>query len=75
MDQLYAELAEMRSLLQEREPATPTEEAGSSTPLMPVLAPEDDVISLAASASHFQDDDTWKLLGSSYVCALCFIAG
>ncbi|XP_074533298.1 uncharacterized protein LOC141796211 [Halichoeres trimaculatus] len=61
VDQLYAELAEMRSLLQEREPATPTEEAGPSTPPMPVLAPEDDVISLAASASHFQDDDTGQV--------------
>lgn len=43
---------EMRSLLHER-----AGETGSSTPPMPVLVPEEDVLSLAVSASHFQDDE------------------
>ncbi|KAM3599636.1 uncharacterized protein V6R79_008983 [Siganus canaliculatus] len=48
----------MRSLLQEHPPASPEQEAGtSSSPPLPVLVPEDDVLSLAASASHFRDDE------------------
>ncbi|XP_077395323.1 uncharacterized protein LOC144031774 [Festucalex cinctus] len=62
---LQAELAKVRSLLQDRHPPTLTGGPGPpalpmprpSTPPMPVLPPEEDAISLAASASFFNDDD------------------
>lgn len=55
VERLSAELAEMRSLFQSRPPVVHSE-AGSSTPPMPVLPLEDDVLSLAASASQFFED-------------------
>lgn len=56
VERLSAELAEMKSLLQLRQSDTVSEEAGVSLPSMPVLTREDDVLSLAASASQFFDD-------------------
>lgn len=57
VEQLSAELAEMRSFFQANQTAIPTEEEGLCTPPMPVLVSEDDAISLAASASYFQESD------------------
>lgn len=57
VEQLSAELAEMKSLLQAYQlDAPPAGEGVFATPPMPVLTPEDDVLSLAASASHFQGE-------------------
>lgn len=57
VEQLSAELDVMRSLLQSRTSAPSRSEAGASSTAMPVLEQEDDVLSLAASASHFRDGD------------------
>lgn len=57
VDQLYVELAEVRSLLHERGPVTAAGEAWSSTLPMQVLVPEGNVLSLVASTSHFQADE------------------
>ena len=54
VDQLSAELAQMRSMLGARQPAVPLEE-GVCSPPMPELTPEDDALSLAASATCFHD--------------------
>lgn len=56
VERLSAELAEMKSLLQLRQSDTVSEEAGASVQDMPVLNREDDVLSLAASASQFFDE-------------------
>ncbi|KAL7373169.1 hypothetical protein ABVT39_000563 [Epinephelus coioides] len=55
VDQLSAELAQMRSMLRTHNPAVPSEEDEVLTPPMPELVPEDDALSLAASAIHFHD--------------------
>lgn len=63
VERLSAELAEMRSLFQSRQADTLSEATSASQP-MPILAPQapvlpagdDDVLSLAASASQFFDD-------------------
>ena len=60
VDRLTAELAQMRALLMPRSPPR-AEQAEvppmqAATPPMPQLEREDDVISLAASASQFQED-------------------
>ena len=57
VDQLSAELAQMRAMLIARQPDAPSEEAEVPTPPMPCLTPEDDTLSLAASASHFREYD------------------
>lgn len=53
VDQFYAELAEMRSLLHKCGPATPAGEAGSSIPPVSMLVPEEDVFSLVASGVRY----------------------
>ncbi len=55
VQQLSAELAQVRSMLRDCQPAAPVEEEVATFPPMPVLVPEDDALSLAASATHFQD--------------------
>lgn len=57
VEQLSAELAEMKSLLQTRQSDPSLPVVGLSSPPMPELVVEDDVISLAASASHFRDEE------------------
>ena len=53
MEQLSAELAQMKAMFMGRLPESPSEEA--STPSMPHLNPEEDTLSLAASATHFRE--------------------
>lgn len=54
VERLSAELGEMKSLLQARQLDAPSE---PGFPLPPVLTVEDDVLSLAASASRFIDEE------------------
>lgn len=57
VERLSAELAEMRSLFQSRQSdVDAVSEPTVSTPTMPTLPPEDDVLSLAASASQFFEE-------------------
>ncbi|XP_074544637.1 uncharacterized protein LOC141804210 [Halichoeres trimaculatus] len=53
VERLSAELAQMRSLLAERQPDAPLVADVALSPPMPALLPEEDTLSLAASASHF----------------------
>ncbi len=53
---LPVELAEMRSLFHARHADALLEDTEVPTPPMPMLVTEDDVLSLAASASHFRDN-------------------
>lgn len=55
VQRLSVELAEMRSLFQTHQSDAPSVATGMSlqTPSMPLLLPEDDVLSLAASATDF----------------------
>ena len=55
VEQLSAELSHMRAMLLARQPESPSEEARVPTPQMPHLAPEEDTLSLAASATHFRE--------------------
>lgn len=57
VQQLSAELDMMRSLFQSQSSAASRTEARVSSPPMPALEQEEDVLSLAASASHFREDD------------------
>ncbi|XP_037536617.1 uncharacterized protein LOC119413633 [Nematolebias whitei] len=58
VEQLSAELAEMKSLFQVHQLGTePVAATGLSSPPMPELAVEEDVLSLAASASHFLGEE------------------
>lgn len=57
VEQLSAELAEMKSFFQAQQLDPPMAMAGFSPQTMPVLDREDDVLSLAASASHFRDEE------------------
>ncbi|MEQ2302863.1 hypothetical protein AMECASPLE_011045 [Ameca splendens] len=56
-EQLSTELAEMKSLLQMRHSDASLPTAGLSSPPMPDLSVEEDVLSLAASASQFRDKE------------------
>ena len=56
VDQLSSELAQMKSLLLSLRP-TVMEDGSIKTPPMPDLAPEEDIISVAASAALFNDDE------------------
>ena len=58
VDRLTAELAQMRALLMAQQPEVLSEEA--STPSMPLLEPEEDVMSLAASATHFHEEEDYE---------------
>lgn len=53
VDQLSTELAQMKALLEARQAGSSVEQSG---PSMPYLAPEDDALSLAASATHFNEE-------------------
>lgn len=55
VQRLSAELAEMKSLFQTRQLDAPSTEPEFRSP--PVLTVEEDALSLAASASHFRDDE------------------
>lgn len=55
VEQLSAELAQMRSMLRDRQPDAPLVGALAPSPSMPVLVPEEDTLSLAASATHFHN--------------------
>ncbi|XP_043992837.1 uncharacterized protein LOC122842759 [Gambusia affinis] len=55
VERLSAELAEMKSLFQAPQAGAPM--TGFSSPPMPELAVEEDVLSLAASASHFGNEE------------------
>ncbi|MEQ2157366.1 hypothetical protein GOODEAATRI_001121 [Goodea atripinnis] len=57
VEQLSTELAEMKSLLQTRHSDASIPTAGLSSPPMPDLSVEEDVLSLAASASQFRDEE------------------
>lgn len=57
VEQLSAELVAMRSYFQAQNQSAPGSVAGLASPPMPSLTQEEDVLSLAASASHFRDDD------------------
>ncbi|MEQ2167631.1 hypothetical protein GOODEAATRI_006045 [Goodea atripinnis] len=57
VEQLSTELAEMKSLLQMRHSDASLPTAGLSSPPMPGLSVEEDVLSLAASASQFRDEE------------------
>ncbi|MEQ2174657.1 hypothetical protein GOODEAATRI_010018 [Goodea atripinnis] len=57
VEQLSTELAEMKSLLQSRHSDASLPTAGLSSPPMPDLSVEEDVLSLAASASKFRDEE------------------
>lgn len=56
VEQLSAELDAMRSLFRTHRMDAARPEAEFPSPSMPVLAQEEDAISLAASASHFHDE-------------------
>lgn len=55
VEQLSAELAQMRSMLRARQPDAPLKDDVAPSPPMPVLIPEEYTLSLAASATHFRD--------------------
>ena len=55
VEQISAKLDSMRSMLQAHQPGSPSEEARGPTPPMPLLVPEEDTLSLAASATHFHE--------------------
>ncbi|MEQ2275780.1 hypothetical protein XENORESO_008678 [Xenotaenia resolanae] len=57
VEQLSTELTEMKSLLQSRHSDASLPTAGLSSPPMPDLSVEEDVLSLAASASKFRDEE------------------
>ncbi|MEQ2164596.1 hypothetical protein GOODEAATRI_008294, partial [Goodea atripinnis] len=57
VEQLPTELAEMKSLLQTRHSDASLPTAGLSSPPMPDLSVEENVLSLAASASQFRDEE------------------
>lgn len=57
VEQLSAELAEMKSLFQSHRLDFSAPEPALSSPPMPALHAEEDVLSLAASASDFRDED------------------
>ncbi|MEQ2228517.1 hypothetical protein ILYODFUR_009740 [Ilyodon furcidens] len=57
VEQLSTELAEMKSLLQSRHSDASLPTAGLSSPPMPDLSVEEDVSSLAVSASKFRDEE------------------
>ncbi|MEQ2227161.1 hypothetical protein ILYODFUR_034946 [Ilyodon furcidens] len=57
VEQLSTELAEMKSLLQTRQSDASLPAAGLSSPPMPYLSTEEDVLSLAVSASHLRDEE------------------
>ncbi|MEQ2170668.1 hypothetical protein GOODEAATRI_002672, partial [Goodea atripinnis] len=57
VEQLSTELAEMKSLLQSCHSDASLPTAGLSSPPMPDLSVEEDVLSLAASASQFRDEE------------------
>ncbi|MED6242228.1 hypothetical protein ATANTOWER_001854 [Ataeniobius toweri] len=57
VEQLSTELAEMKSLLHTRHSDASLPTAGLSSPPMPDLSVEEDVLSLAASAAQFREDE------------------
>ncbi|MEQ2304290.1 hypothetical protein AMECASPLE_025489 [Ameca splendens] len=57
VEQLSTELAEMKSMLQSRYSDASLPTAGLSSPPMPDLSVEEDVLSLVVSASQFRDEE------------------
>ena len=55
MDLLTTELAQMKSLLLALHSGARTEHAAAPNPPMAELVPDDDVVSMAASATHFNE--------------------